>query len=57
MSDNYVDRDRAEDIIKQAIKDFLPDETLQEILDLIYGSEFIIIDDVFREQMEENDEE
>ena len=57
MSDNYVDRDHAEDIIKQAIKDFLPDETLQEILDLIYGSEFIIIDDVFREQMEENDEE
>ena len=56
MGDNYVDREQAEEIIKRAIDDFLPDETLQEILDMIYGSEFIIIDDVFREQMEVTDE-
>jgi len=42
--DDYVDREEAENIIKEAIDDYLPTETLQEILDLIFGSEFIVID-------------
>ena len=44
MESDYVGRDEAEDIIKEAIDDYLPTETLQEILDLIYGSEYIVID-------------
>lgn len=45
MADNIVDRDEAEILVKSAVDDYLDIETLQQILDLIYGDEFIVVED------------
>ena len=45
MAENIVDRDEAERIVKSAVDDYLDIETLQQILDLIYGDEFIVVED------------
>jgi hypothetical protein len=42
---DYIGRDEAEKTIKQAINDYLPIESLQEILDIIYGNEFLVVED------------
>jgi hypothetical protein len=40
----YINRDEAERQVKQAVDDYLPVEQLQSILDLIYGDEFLVIE-------------
>ncbi len=45
MTENYVDRVEAEKIIEEAIEDFIDIGTLQEILDLIFGGEFLVVED------------
>ena len=45
MSENYVDREEAEKIIEEAIEDFIDIGTLQDILDLIFGGEFIVVEE------------
>jgi hypothetical protein len=51
--ENYVSRDEAENIIKEAIDDYLSEDILQEVLDLIYGSEFVIVDSGFMGDVDE----
>ena len=46
----YINRDEAEELIREAIDDYLPDEILQEIVNSIYGEEYVIIDDEFLEE-------
>ena len=51
---DYIQRVEAEKTVKRAIDDYLPIESLQEMLDIIYGSEFLVIEDG---DMPESDEE
>lgn len=45
MFENLVNRGEAENIIKEAVDDYLDLETLQSILDIIHGSgEFLVVD-------------
>jgi hypothetical protein len=47
MSENIIQREEAETIIKEAIDDYVDIETLQSILDLIHGSgEFMVVEDM-----------
>lgn len=46
MAENYVGREEAENIVRNAIVDYLDIETLQQIIDLIYGDEFIVVEEV-----------
>jgi len=43
--EEYIGREEAEQTIKQAIDDYLPIEELQQILDIIYGDEFLVVED------------
>lgn len=54
MAENVVDRDEAEDIIKTAIDDYLDIETLQQIIDMIYGDEFIVVEDLDEYEYEDD---
>jgi len=45
MAENFVDRDEAEEIIKEAIDDYLPTGVLQELLDLICDGEYIVVEE------------
>lgn len=46
----YVTRDEAESIIKEALEDYVADAYLQQILDIIYGSgEFEITGEIYDE--------
>ena len=57
MADNVVDREEAEGIIKSAIDDYVDIETLQQIIDLIYGDEFIIVEEIDKSDDEDEDED
>ena len=46
MAENIVDREEAEKIVKSAIDDYLDIESLQQIIDLIYGDEFIVVEEI-----------
>lgn len=46
MAENIVDREEAEGILKSAINDYIDIETLQQMIDLIYGDEFIVVEEV-----------
>jgi hypothetical protein len=47
MSENIIQREEAETIIKEAIDDYVDIETLQSIIDLIHGSgEFMVVEDI-----------
>lgn len=50
--DNVVDREEAEGIVKSAIDDFIDIETLQQIIDLIYGREFIVVEEMTDDEMD-----
>ena len=49
MAENVVDREEAEMIIKEAIDDYVDIETLQQIIDMIYGDEFIVVEELDQE--------
>ena len=54
MSENLISRNAAEDIIKEAVDDYLDMETLQTILDLIHGSgEFMVVENMSEVEEEE----
>ena len=49
-----IDRDEAEQQIREAIDDYLAEGILQEILDLIYGAgEFLVTDKISDEEDED----
>jgi hypothetical protein len=52
MAENYVGREEAENIVRTAIVDYLDIETLQQIVDLIYGDEFIVVEEVTTDEMD-----
>jgi len=49
----YVNRSDAEDIIREAIDDYLPEGTLQEILDILYDEEYIVVGDGYESEEDE----
>lgn len=55
MLDNVVDREEAEGIVKSAIDDFIDIETLQQIIDLIYGNEFIVVEEMTNDEELDSD--
>lgn len=53
MAENIVDREEAEGIIKEAVDNYIDIETLQQIIDLIYGDEFIVVEEIDRSEDED----
>jgi hypothetical protein len=53
MAENIVDREEAEGIVKEAIDNYVDIETLQQIIDLIYGDEFIVVEEIDRSEDDE----
>lgn len=52
-----INRDDAEQQIKTAINDYLPEGILQQVLDLIYGDGlFLVTDSIMEEELNEEDD-
>lgn len=49
----YISREEAEEMIQSAIEDYLSDNTLTEMLDLIYPDEYVVVEKDENEMEEE----